>query len=387
MSSRFSVFIKTLSIALLFSLGILFRFWGLGAISGDMRYYLIPWYNEIATHGFKSLSGNFSNYTPPYLYLLAIATLTKTFISKVVAIKLISIIFDVINVFLINKIVRVKFPVGLVPVFAAAIFWVMPTIFINSAFWGQADAIYTCFLLLTFYFHINDRPLATIIIYGISVSIKAQAVFLAPFLFLFVLKKRIPWYYFCVIPVVYIILMIPALLAGRPIMELLTIYFSQAADYQSLAMRSPNPYIFFPNALYPKVVLPGFALAVILTSLWIYYYAYKQIKYEPSNLVFYALISVILIPFFMPKMHDRYFYPADILSLVLAVFNHSLWFIPLLYQFISGVAYLGFLFDLPNTVIKVAASINTLTFGYLLWLQYKMSRLNTPQTKYMQKME
>lgn len=387
MSSRFSLFIKTLSIALLFSLGILFRFWGLGAISGDMKYYLIPWYNEIAIHGFKSLSGNFSNYTPPYLYLLTLATLTKSFIPKVVAIKLISIIFDVINVFLINKIVRVKFPVGLAPVFAATIFWVMPTIFLNSAFWGQADAVYTCFLLLSFYFYIKDRTLATMIVYGISVSIKAQAVFLAPFLFLFVLKKRIPWYYFGVIPIIYILLMIPALLAGRPIMELLTIYFSQAADYQSLAMRSPNPYIFFPNALYSKVVIPGFILAIILTSLWVYYYAYRKIKYEPGNLAFFALISVILIPFFMPKMHDRYFYPADVLSLVLAFFNYSMWFIPLLYQLISGMAYLGFLFDLPNTVIKVAASINILTFGYLLWQQYKWSSLNTPQANYIKKME
>ena len=387
MSSRFSLFIKILSIVLLFSLGILFRFWGLGAISGDMRYYLLPWYNEIATYGFKSLSGNFSNYTPPYLYLLALATLTKSFIPKVVAIKLISILFDVVNVFLINKIIRVKFPVGLVPIFAAAIFWVMPTIFLNSAFWGQADAVYTCFLLLTFYFHINDRTLATMIVYGISVSIKAQAVFLAPFLLLFVLKKRIPWYYFGVIPVVYILLMIPALLAGRPIMDLLTIYFSQTAYYQSLAMRSPNPYIFFPNALYSKVVIPGFILAVIFTSLWVYYYAYRKIKYEPGNLAFFALISVILMPFFMPKMHDRYFYPADVLSLVLAFFNCSMWFVPLLYQFISGMVYLGFLFDLPNTVIKVAASINTLTFGYLLWRQYKLSRLNTPQANYMQKRE
>jgi Gpi18-like mannosyltransferase len=387
MSFRFSLFIKVLFIAFLFSLGMVFRFWGLGAISGDMRYYLIPWYNEIAAQGFKSFSTSFSNYTPPYLYFLALATLTKSFIPQVVAIKLISIFFDVINVVLITKIARVKYLDGLVPIFAAASFWVLPTIFINSAFWGQADAIYTCFLLLTFYFHLKGRPLATMIVYGISVSFKAQAIFLAPFLFLFVLKKRIPWYCFGVIPVVYMVLMVPALLAGRPIMNLLTIYFSQATNYQSLAMRSPNPYIFFPNTSYSSVVLPGFFLAVILTGLWVYRYGIRRIEHEPDNLAFFALISVIMMPFFLPKMHDRYFYPADVFSLVLAIFTRSMWFIPLLYQLISGLAYLGFLFDLPDMVVKIAASINTLTFGYLLWQQYRLSQLDKRKGSYLQRME
>ena len=152
-------------------------------------------------------------------------------------------------------------------------------------------------------------------------------------------------------------------------------------------MRSPNPYIFIPNTLYSKLVLPGFFLAAILTGMWIYHYANRKIGYEPGTLAFFALISVIIMPFFLPKMHDRYFYPADVLSLVFAIFNRSMWFIPLLYQFISGMAYLGFLFDLPNMVVKIAASINVLTFGYLLWEQYRLSKSNKQQGNYIQKME
>lgn len=60
--------------------------------SVDMKHFLLPWYNIIQRGGILvPLGQTFSNYTPPYLYLLAIATLTFGVIPKVTAIKLISI--------------------------------------------------------------------------------------------------------------------------------------------------------------------------------------------------------------------------------------------------------------------------------------------------------
>lgn len=37
----------------------------------------IRWYGQIAEHGFSIFSTNFAVYTPPYLYLLWLATLFK----------------------------------------------------------------------------------------------------------------------------------------------------------------------------------------------------------------------------------------------------------------------------------------------------------------------
>ncbi|MBV5323688.1 hypothetical protein JZU51_02945, partial [bacterium] len=88
-------------------LGIAARIYLLPVVSLDMKAYLLPWYDYIAAHGaWASLGEEFSNYTPPYLYLLALATLTNGILSKVTAIKLISILFDFFNACLIYRIVK-----------------------------------------------------------------------------------------------------------------------------------------------------------------------------------------------------------------------------------------------------------------------------------------
>src|SRR2546423_1363771 len=59
----------------------------------DYDWFLSPWYDYIRDHGgFRALKDDFSNYTPPYLYLLTIATYLP--IPKMYAIKWVSVIFD-----------------------------------------------------------------------------------------------------------------------------------------------------------------------------------------------------------------------------------------------------------------------------------------------------
>jgi Gpi18-like mannosyltransferase len=60
--------------------------------------------------------------------------------------------------------------------------------------------------------------------------------------------------------------------------------------------------------------------------------------------VLLATMFVVLAPFFLPSMHERYFYLADVLSVVVA-FHHPrrLWPVPLLVQFASAFSYVPFL--------------------------------------------
>jgi hypothetical protein len=41
----------------------------------------------------------------------------------------------------------------------------------------------------------------------------------------------------------------------------------------------------------------------------------------------------------LPKMHDQYFYPADVFSFMAATLVPEIWFIPILFQISSGAAY------------------------------------------------
>jgi len=65
-------------------------------------------------------------------------------------------------------------------------------------------------------------------------------------------------------------------------------------------------------------------------------------------------------------MHDRYFYPADVFSFVVVIFNPELWLLPVFYQFISVLAYSVFLFQKPVYYVMIAALIHVATVTYAL---------------------
>jgi Gpi18-like mannosyltransferase len=119
----------------------------------DMGVYNLPWYETLYQKGIgEALATNFSNYTPPYTYFLALATLTRDYIPPLTAIKLIPICFDILGAFYVYKIIKLKYQHGDMPYLAAAIYFTAPTVILNSAYWGQADSLYTSLLLACIYF-------------------------------------------------------------------------------------------------------------------------------------------------------------------------------------------------------------------------------------------
>lgn len=364
-------------------LGIVFRYAGLDFVSIDMKGFLFNWYDAMAQNGFVSLQTPFSNYTPPYLYLLGFAAKTQYFLPKIISIKLISIFFDLLSAFVVYKILEVRHPRKEIALLGSAIFLLLPTIFLNSAYWGQADSIYVCFLLIFIYFTLRNQPLLSIIFFGIAFSFKAQSLFLSPFLLLLVIKKRIPWRYLAIIPLVYVAMMIPAVIAGRPFFELMTIYAEQAGSYHFLTLAAPNIYVFISNELYDPILTIGICIAAILIAAWIVVYSYKIEKFTPEIIIFSAFVSAAIVPFLLPKMHDRYFYLADALSLLVVFYIPKTWFFALGYQVTSGLAYSIFLLfpkaePYKESILIIAAMINMALVGLSLYKQWDLISKDTP---------
>ena len=362
--------------------GIILRIAGLGFISLDMKDFVISWYDQLFHDGFSALGTDFSNYTPPYLYLLWLATWTRSWIPEVIAIKLISILFDVGNAILVFKILKIEYHENIVPLLGAAVFFTLPTIILNSAWWGQADSIYTFFVLASLYFLLLDNPFAAMIFFGIAFSFKLQAVFITPLLFLLVLKRRIKWIYALLVPLSYSLMMIPAAIAGRPFTNLLTIYLDQADTFHKLTKKAPNLYQFISNDWYHPALIIGVGLTFILTLVWIIWYARKIKSLMPNTIIICAAVSTAMIPFFLPKMHERYFYLSDVILLLLAFYTPRLWLLPYLSQLISTITYSIYLFSTngprnnPDStgspLLIFAALINTILIGLLFCEQYKM---------------
>lgn len=371
---------KYFLICMFFIAGIVIRYSVIDNTNIDTNNYLIPWYDYITQNGIlTALGDNFANYTPPYTYLLALITTIP--IPKLIAIKIIPIVMDFINSILIFKIVNSRYLNRSISFWAAAIFWCLPSIILNSAYWGQADSFYTGFLLLTIYFLLLSRPLLAMLAFSVSVAFKLQAIFMAPLLVVLFIKpfinskdelnSKIKFWHFLLIPMVYCLLCLPAVLLGRKWSDVLVIYLEQAKTFKNLSDYAPNPYVFIPNQYYHPVYELGLVFAVICACIWIALTAKNNINLVKDRLLLATLASVAIVPFLLPKMHERYFYPADALSLVVAFFIPKLWYLPIGFQVISCLSYYPILSDTwAHTNVKYAAVINTFLIGFILWKQF-----------------
>jgi len=330
-----------------------------------MQMSLLPWYEYIAEHGiFNSFSDNFYNYPPSYLYFISIITLFK-FIPPVMGIKIISILFDFIAAYFVFKIVKLKYLKGPVPFIASLIFLFAPTVFFNSAVWGQCDIIYTVGILAVVYYCLTERDLLAIIAFGIAISFKLQAAFIAPFLLLLFLKGKIRWWLFFLIPAIFALTLIPAWIAGRPFEELFLIYINQANTYHKITMGAPNLYQWLDNAYYSIFVRMGLLLTTGLVVLGLYSILESKTKIDHNFIIILSTLSVLTIPFFLPKMHERYFFTADVLSIVYAFFFPKYYYVPIVIGLTSFITYVDYLFEitfisndlLPFAIIGMIAII------------------------------
>lgn len=324
------------------------------------------WYRILNRQGLGALSQGFATYTPPYLILLWLGTRVRGVLPPLTAIKTIPILFDGLSALAVYKLVRLKYPAGPVPWLASAGFLVLPTVILNSAYWGQIDSLYTSLLLWCLYFLLVGRNLPAMMTFGLSLSIKAQAVFLLPFLAVMAFKKRLPWAYFLLVPLVYTVAaLLPSLMAGRPLLDTLNIYVAQVQAYPQLAMHAANLYSVIPYRFAPIAYYTGLGVAALLLGVWTLYHGLSDLRLANHRAILLtALVSLVLVPFLLPKMHDRYFYPADILSYVLAFFTPSYAIVAAGYQLISGLVYFIFLHSVmpeQNTMmLRSAVILNTM---------------------------
>jgi Gpi18-like mannosyltransferase len=352
----------------LLALSLMLRIAVIPNVTDDMNSYL-SWYHYILTHGgFTVLKDGFSEYTPPYLYLLTLGTyLNFNLLPDLTVIKLITIGFDFIGSWLIYKIIEVKYPNKPMPwiAFFTALF--SPVVFLTSAYWGQVDMIYTVFLLAFTYALLKNKPLPAMIYFSIAFSFKFQAAFMAPLILILLLRKKIPWQYLLLPAPIYVIMMLPSWFAGRKMVDMLLIYFQQAGNYQDLSRNAPNLYFFLPNRYYNLLVPVGLLLAFLSIMVFVYF-AYKQKRRNtPERFLTEAVLALSLLPFLLPKMHERYFFPASIFAIILAFYQPRFILVAVLYQLTSLLSYLPYLKGYPQITVNIAAVGN---LGIIIYLIY-----------------
>jgi len=367
-----------LTVSALLPLAILMRIQWFDYNSQDSNTFLHSWLRFIQDIGFpNAYRHSFTNYAPVYTYLLGIMDLYLPTVTPLYIPKILSIFGECFAAFWVYKIVALEYSTAsLRPILSSMLFLFLPSVVVNGSNSGQCDILYTSFMLAAVYYIIKFRPNAGLVCWGIAYSFKQQALFIAPFFLIFLLKGKIRWKNLWIPPTVFIATFIPCLLMGRGFMDILMVYWDQIADHP-INMNAANIYqyltAFDPLWAKPLGVLwtavTAFAIAIVSRKYW-------RDEITPVACMLLATLSVALIPFLMPCMHDRYFYPAEVFSLVLACLRPRWLIIPLLFQ-VSVFATLpghlilrftGWVGWIQNLGIINATWLNGIAIVIMIWL-------------------
>jgi Gpi18-like mannosyltransferase len=350
-------------------------------VNSDLLLAFIPWQNYLLEHGrWHALQHPFSMYFPAYFDVTAMTSYLDGHINRVSQIKLVSSAFDIVTAvvayFFVGQLTGSSTPGGRKSVAQlVAPFCILagPTVLVNGSIWGQSDIVYTCFLLLSTFSVIVGSGAFAALFFGVAFAFKLQAIFLLPFIAAMVLQKRIRWWQLLLLPIGWLAALIPPVLNGAKPLEFLSLTASQGETFPTLAINVGNPWI-IADRIHLNVhlgTLAGIVLTILL-MIAITVWGTRPAFRNPTNTLMLATLSALAVPYFMPKMHDRYFFPAEIFLCILSCVDLAFVLPAALVLSASLICYGNyFLYHVRYSVLAAALLANTAA----LWLVLQQVRL------------
>lgn len=309
--------------------------------SGDFTQYLLPWFKELGSLSFKdALSTPIGNYNLPYIYYLAV--LSRFNAESLVHIKAFSCFFDVIMAYAVMRLVMTETGDKRLQLAAYIIVLLSPTVMIDSAMWAQCDSIYTALCIISVLAAVKGRGRLCAISWTAAFCFKLQAVFILPALAVALFMGKVKPRHLLWIPAVYFISILPALIAGRGFAACLNIYTNQVGYYKGLFFNAPTVWRFFGDAQIPELtnmsVYPALGALILFTL-----YAVSAAKsMDDKKLVSLFFVSALLAAYLLPRMHERYFYMAEVLSVAYFMCDRRKWYIPAVLTAASLSSYMEY---------------------------------------------
>lgn len=339
-------------------------------VAGDYKMFFEPWVATLreAGGGIKGLAAEFAyvDYTTPYLTILSFISICP-FLNTLLLMKIVSVFFDFSAAFSVMAIVYHEAKNTTKAILAYGALLLAPTIFENSAMWAQCDIIFTSFVMWSIFFMLKEKPSWSMFFYGIAFAFKLQTLFLAPLYVILWMKGRVKLAHFLWLPGMYLVGMIPSLLAGKSFVELIGVYLFQAngaMDIYALSHKFPNIY----QLIGTDVFLYEYADAGVwltLSALMVLMYVFARKKYALTNelILCMGMLLTMTVVFFLPHMHERYAILVDVMSIAYAFYVPKKFYVPVLTIFSSLAGYTIYLAQ--NTIIPIY--LYTMVFMFLMF--------------------
>lgn len=317
----------------------------------DLVHDYVPWLRHIVRAGpLGAFTAPFTNYNPPYLYVLALVSPLYGTLSGLTIIKGVSLLGNAALAAATAKLLRT---LGVEHAWRwAALVALLPTTILNTALLGQCDALYAAPCIAAIEAAVARRHTRMLLWCGVAIAFKVQAVLFAPFVIALLIHRRVAVARWVVVPGVFVASLLPAWACGWPMADLLSIYYRQAGYTPLLSLNAPNVW-FMVETLTPEraASLTGLAMAAAVGATAAYI-AYFSVRMSQRQLLPVAVLAVLVTAGLLPHMHERYFFVADIAAFAWAASTgeRRAWTVAALVQAGSALATMAYVFGAPLLV-------------------------------------
>lgn len=298
-------------------------------ITSDVEIAFLPWLQYVIDHGrWHALGTIRGDYFPSYYVILVVLSYTRRFVPPLYELKLLQPCFEALTAVLAYKTVPLLArpankigPASLKRRSLAAAFAILatPTVILNGSAWGQCDILYTALLLGCVYCILTSRKTVAAICFALALSLKLQPMFLAPFLVVALLRKKLRLWQSVFIPAAWIAAALPTMMEGRSFRESVAAPLTQAGEFRLLVINAANPWEVSRFVHLPyRAALPAGLLLGTLVAVWLIRVCMRWRRFDAQAMFFAATMSLSVMPYVLPKMHERYFFAAEIFLIVLA---------------------------------------------------------------------
>lgn len=343
-------------------LAALLRLENLDFATTDSYHFLMRWFDQIkAGGGFKALSTPVGDYGLLYQAIIAIMSYIKIY--SLYQFKFLSIVFDYMLAFSIAvfvcKLTNKKYTSStFIAIYTIVLF--LPSVFENSAIWGQCDSIYCFFLIMSLIAFFDEKYIKCFVMLGIAFGFKLQSIFIIPFyLTIYLIKQNHSILHYGISIIVFWLTGIINYINGASLLYNFKAYFAQPNTYKYMIMNSRSFWNFVPNNAPLRTV--AICLTIILLGLCLFFAIEKKGFFDDkSNCIKYLTLSVWIVVFTLPTMHERYTYLLTLLLLVLSCVDKRYLVFFVLSIVLDQITYSYYLFHLDGlnrveTVVEIFA--------------------------------
>ena len=288
----------------------------------DYQTFLAQWAAFFRDNsGFAALKEPVGNYNVPYLYFLAAISYLP--IPDLYLIKIGSILCDVLLAWGGLRLTRLFSKENSpAPLICFGLLFLLPTVLLNGACWAQCDSLYTALILLALSSVLEDQPKTSVLLLALAFSFKLQTVFVIPLWCVFWFTGRVKFRHLLLFPAGYAVTILPALALGKPLTDILGIYLGQMGEHETyLTLNAPSVYAFLP---YQAQVNTGLLSTLGIIAAFVLVFAvlgtlfFLRRRVTGETLLAAATVLALGVPFLLPHMHERYFFPAGMIAIVWA---------------------------------------------------------------------